>query len=285
MVIDFRSRPPYKSFATNTALFPRKVDEDFESPELVPALNMNSGEMESARTCDMDLYFQEMEKAGIDLAVIHGRQTPTEGYVPNDEIAELVAKYPNKLLGFAGIDLSDIPAAVREIERTAQEFGFKGVSIEPGYFGLYTDDECLTPIYDKCQELGLIVSLTDSIFVGPDMSYAHPVHIQRIANRYPDVIFTVDHGCWPFVQEALGMALICPNVYLFPDFYCYIPNMPFADEYVKAANYFLKYRMLFATGYPIRSMIQSMEQFRALPFREDVLEQLLSENAKRILKL
>lgn len=48
MVIDFRSRPPYKSFATNTALFPRKVDEDFESPELVPALNMNSGEMESA---------------------------------------------------------------------------------------------------------------------------------------------------------------------------------------------------------------------------------------------
>ena len=41
MVIDFSLSSPYKSFATNTALFPRKVDEDFESPELVPALNMN----------------------------------------------------------------------------------------------------------------------------------------------------------------------------------------------------------------------------------------------------
>lgn len=285
MVIDFRSRPPYKSFATRTALFPRKVDEDFEDPRDIPALNMNMGDMESARQCDMALYFKEMEEAGIDLAVVHGRQTPTEGYVPNDDIIELIEEYPGKFIGFAGLDLTDIDKAIKEMERTVVGHGFKGISVEPGYFNMYIDDERLMPLYKRCEELGAICSLTASIFVGPDMSYCHPVHIQRVAQKFPNLKIAIDHGCWPYVQEALGLALYCKNIYLFPDFYGYIPNMPFADEFVKAANYYLKYRMLFASGYPIRAQGQSLEQFKALDFREDVREYVLYKNAQELLGL
>ena len=75
------------------------------------------------------------------------------------------------------------------------------------------------------------------------------------------------------------------NVYCYPDFFCNLPNMPFADQFVRAANSFMRYRMMFATSYPVRPLKQSLEQFRALPFEPEVLELLLHENAERLLGL
>ncbi|MEG0566635.1 MAG: amidohydrolase family protein, partial [Hungatella sp.] len=195
MVIDFRSRPPYKSFATGTALFPRKVDQDFKNLRDIPPLNKNSGKME--------------EEAGIDLSVIYGRKTKTEGYVPNEEIAELLETYPTRFIGFGGLDLSDIGESVRELEQ-CKKWGFKGISLEPGYEipAMYFDDERLTPIYEACKSLNMIVSLTSSIFVGPDLSYCDPVHIQHVANRFPNLKLVVDHGCWPYVNGIIGAAFI-----------------------------------------------------------------------------
>ena len=103
-------------------------------------------------------------------------------------------------------------------------------------------------------EHGLILALTSSIYyVGPDMSYCMPVHIQRVAMQFPQVPIVVPHAFWPWVTEGCGVAFQNSNVYLVPDFYGYIPNSPGAEEYVKAANYYLGYRLLFASSYPIRA--------------------------------
>lgn len=77
--------------------------------------------------------------------------------------------------------------------------------------------------------------------------------------------------------------MVCPNIYLYPDFYGYMPNMPFADEFVKAANSYMEYRFLFGSGYPIRSMIQAVEQFKAQPYPPNVLERLMWKNAAELL--
>ena len=286
MIIDFRSRPPYKSFAEKTALFPRKVDEDFDDPKFVPGLHKNSGKMESARKCDMGLYFAEMEEAGIDFGVVHGRQTKTEGYVPNEEIAELLERYPDKFAGFGAVDI-DKPEGIRKQILQCKSWGFKGISLEPGYGypPRYFDDPVLEPAYETCIECGMIVSLTSSIFVGPDISYTDPVHIHRVAVKYKELSMAVDHGCWPYVDGILGVAMVCPNIYLYPDFYGYMPNMPFADEFVKAANSYMEYRFLFGSGYPIRSMIQAVEQFKAQPYPPNVLERLMWKNAAELLEI
>ena len=291
MVIDFRSRPPFGAFASGTALFPRKTDLDFDNPMLVPALSKNSGKMESARKCDMGLYFEEMAEAGIDLCVVHGRQTKTEGYVPNEDIASLLDKYPDRFIGFGALDLDCQEQGRRErIKkeiRRCKAWGFKGISLEPGYCldPMYFDDERLEVVYETCLEEKMLVSLTSSIFVGPDMSYTDPVRIQRVANRYPELTIAVDHGCWPYVAGILGAAMVCPNLYLYPDFYGYMPDMPFGGEFVKAANSYLEYRFLFGSGYPIRSMIQAVRQFCSQPFRPEIMENLMCNNAKRLLGL
>ena len=87
----------------------------------------------------------------------------------------------------------------------------------------------------------LIVSLTASFFVGPDMTYSDPDQIMRVAQKHPKMKIVVPHACWPHVTKALALSMLCPNVYLCPDLYVHIKDVPQADEFAYAANHILKY--------------------------------------------
>jgi predicted TIM-barrel fold metal-dependent hydrolase len=83
-----------------------------------------------------------------------------------------------------------------------------------------------------------------------------------------------------------AVAFQCPNIYLVPDFYMHIPNMAGADEFLKAANFFLSYRLLYASSYPVRPLGQSVRQFSDLAFSDDAIRRrCLGENAGRLLGL
>ena len=58
--------------------------------------------------------------------------------------------------------------------------------------------------------------------------------------------------------------------------------MPGSLEYVRAANYYLRDRLIFGTAYPARPMVESVEHFHRLPFDEDVKPSVLYHNAARI---
>jgi predicted TIM-barrel fold metal-dependent hydrolase len=64
--------------------------------------------------------------------------------------------------------------------------------------------------------------------------------------------------------------------------YLNVPNMPGSLEYVRAANYYLRERLIFGTAYPARPMVESIEHFHRLPFDEDVKPLVLYQNAARI---
>ena len=80
--------------------------------------------------------------------------------------------------------------------------------------------------------------------------------------KYPNMKIVVPHGCWPHVHTALAVAIRCPNVYLMPDCYIYIDGFALSDEYIKAANTYLKYRILYASSYPVRSLSQCLRGWK-----------------------
>ena len=288
MVIDFRTRPPYKGFVTEGNFFPRPMEDQFADPTQVPGIYMGSVGIESARTGDMELYWKELSCSGIDLQVVQGRWVrPGMAQVSNDDVCEMQQRWPDKFLAFPAVDPADPAGAVAEIRRCHARYGIRGICLEPGWAmpPKYVDDFSLFPIYDLCAQLGLVCAFTLSVLAGEDLSYCNPLNLQRVAQQFPTLKIAVSHGCWPFVQEFLGMALKCQNVYFYPDFFLNIPQMPFGDQFVRAANSFMRYRMMFATSYPVRPLAQSLEAFLALPFEEEVLPLLLADNARRLLGL
>ena len=285
MIVDFRVRPPYEGFQDLHIFRPRDPNPD---PVTANGLSLNLPEYKSRSELSMTHFMAEMDEAGIDVCVVMGRQSPPPfGSVSNDSVAAIVKEYPGRFVGFGGVDGNRGKEALEEIEK-CQALGLRGIALDNGFSDppMYHDDPKLTPLYRLCNDLELIVALTSSIFVGPDLSYCHPIHLQGVATAFPDLKIVVPHASWPWTTLACGVAFQCRNVYLIPDFYANMPNTPGSHEYARSANYFMSYNLLFGSSYPVRPLGQSVEQFRALPFDSDeILNRALGENAARILGL
>ena len=280
MLIDFRVRPPFKSHM-ETCVFNGGPIPGVPVKQSIFDIGKERVPSKEARSIEM--FMEEMDATGTTRAVIMGRKADDYGSVNNDDSAELAAKYPGRFIPFAGIN-PGLPGQVEEIERCAR-MGFRGIGLDCGWLRqpMYIDDARVDPIYEKCQELGLIASITCSFMLGPDMTYSDPDAIMRVAARFPDLKIVVPHGCWPHVHKALAMAIRCPNVWLVPDCYLYIHNFPLSEEYVIAANTYLKYRILYASSYPVRSLEQALEGWRGRAFTDEALRNTLHDNAARLL--
>ncbi|HEY0584180.1 MAG TPA: amidohydrolase family protein, partial [Chloroflexota bacterium] len=69
------------------------------------------------------------------LAVLLGADAETTTGVPaypNDLLAAACKKYPDRFIGFAGIDPWKGALAIRELERSVKQLGLKGAKFHPG---------------------------------------------------------------------------------------------------------------------------------------------------------
>jgi len=282
MIIDARVRPPFKSLKQVLAAAPGSRPPVKRSP-LVSGYERPPSMVQKS----LDLFMEEMDEAGVEKGILVGRQAGHRN-VSNDDIAELRNMYPERFpVAIAGIDGNDAKAAIREVERTLKDMGFKGIAMDPGWSvpPLYVDDKILYPIYSKCAELGGILYLTCSLMQGPDISYAEPARIQRVANAFPTLQIVVVHGAFPFTNEMLGVMIAnapLGNLWVAPDFFQFIPGFAGAQDWVEAANHYMGDRMLYASSYPVRPIKQSLEEFRRFRYEPDVLENIMAKNAANL---
>jgi predicted TIM-barrel fold metal-dependent hydrolase len=284
MIIDARMRPPYKSLQQVLAPSPgaRPAGAGRRSP-LVSGYERPPSMVQKS----LELFTAEMDEAGIAKGILVGRQAGHR-VASNDDIAELRDMYPDRFpVAIAGISGTEVDAAVAEIERTMTELGFAGVALDPGWWTppCYVDDRRIYPLYAKCAELGGVLYLTCSLMQGPDISYAEPYRIQRVANDFPTLQIVVVHGAFPFTHAMLGVMIAnAPrgNLWVLPDFFQFIPGFPGAQDWVDAANHYLSDRLLYGSSYPVRPLKQSLEEFRRFSYRPEVLERLLWKNAAEL---
>lgn len=278
-IIDMRSRPSFLhdfyGATPGTAAF-----------EAARWLNRRVGSQTDdhfLRSGTLEGFVAEVRAAGIDTAVVVGRDTPAL-HIANDRIREITAPH-RELIGIASVDprTHGVPAALAEIERATGPLGLRGINVEPGFCepGVAADDAQFLPVYDACAQLDLPVFIMSGPTT-PDFAHTDPAAIGRVARQFPNLKIVVHHGCYPYVNEVIGVAFRYENVHLVPDMYLFQPG---SHLYVEAANGFLRQQLLFATSYPFRAMRQTVEDFLSLGFREDVLDDVLHRNAKRVLKL
>ena len=286
--IDFRVRPPYKSFL-NTGIVKRWrfIGEDKSK---WPATAVGRKPVPSLERGDIDLLIHEMDEGNVSKIVVWGRRSTdtATGFsnVPNDEIAELCATYPDRIIPFGGIDPHE-PGGVKEIERCVKELGFYGMAIDAtaAYPALHVNDERLFDYYAALQDVNGILGLSLSVFFGPDISYTDPYGVNIIARKFPQLRIVVSHACWPLYESMIGVAMTCPNVYICPDAYFYVPGIPMAGNMIEAANGPLKNKILFGSSYPIRGVSQCVEDWKALPLTPEVMRRSMYDNAAELLGL
>jgi len=152
-----------------------------------------------------DMLVKDMDEAGIDKSVILPIDYITGGGTGDTVSLEkqhrmytsAVEKHPDRLITFAGVDPRR-PDAASFLERAVKEWNIKGLKLHPAV-GFYPNEPCTYRLYEKCQELGLIVLIHTGPEVYPWYSkYAQPIFLDEVANDFPDLPIIMAHaaGCW-----------------------------------------------------------------------------------------
>lgn len=74
----------------------------------------------------------------------------------NDDIAELIVKYPKNYLGLGTIPMQDSELAIQELER-CKEIGLSGIQIGSNINDLNLNEERFFPIFEACEKLSMAV--------------------------------------------------------------------------------------------------------------------------------
>jgi len=277
-VIDFRVRPPLRSFLNCGFFTDASNPFDWHSP---PPKSVREKSFEALRA--------ELLNAGISGAVIWGRKTTDSAKSTKDEdVAEIRASNPDIFLaGFGALcpDVEHIGTSLDAIERAAG-LGLKGMTLEPG-IGMrpltHADDRALFPIYESLQDHRMLLALTISRGVSLDQTLAlsNPEAVDKVSRAFPDLKIVVSHAFWPWVEHSCGLAFRRPNVYLLPDLYGM--GMPGTTMWVEAANTGLADKILFASAYPYLGVEEMVSAYMRLPYKDSVREKVMRTNALQLL--
>lgn len=242
-------------------------------------------------------FFEEIEAAGITTAVSAsgfnpgaclGKYELPDRTTSNDVLADVQRRNTGRFIAVGGIDVSNrFHSGLDEIRRCNNELGVNIFNIEPGRApGCDLDDECLFPFYRLMEELGSVVILqTSGLKGGRYLNYAHPDRVERVAERFPELSIICAHGCYPYVREAIVMAMRRENVWLSPEGYLWHLGH---DDWLRAVNKNFENfsrKFLFGSAFPLTPIKPFVENFLALNWEKEFLNRLLYRNALDALKL
>ncbi len=274
-IIDFRARPNVERYMT----FFQSAGAKY---------TMKQFGFPVAPVWSLEKFMQSVDEANISRIVFTGRDVETKRgwYFPNKDIADAVKAYPDRIIGFAGVDPLKGHKALEEIDRCVQEYGLRGVSLDPSGVGAPADSRWFYPVYEKCLIYDIPVALTlgplPSAGAGP-MKVNNPSAVDEVGCDFPDLRIVCSHLGWPWITEMIAVAWRHPNVYIENSVYHYMPG---SQLYAEAANTIIPDKVIFASGFPFNHPIKEVvDRFMKLPYKAEVRKRVLYDNAARVLKL
>lgn len=286
MVIDFAVTPPRAPFF-DLFLNPPAYLEGYR--------HLYAEQLQTAMTMynePFDRFLSYLDRCGVSQAVVSGKDIETSHgrVVPNDAVARLVAEHPDRFIGFASADPGKGMTAVRDLSHAVTSLGLRGLALEPFEFGLPPNDKKYYPLYAKCCELGIPVSIHTSINFGMGlrMEPGRPTYLDEVAVDFPELTIIAMTAGWPWVSELVGVAWRNPNVYIqiaaVRPRYLAVPNTGWG-ELLHYGNTVLQDKILFASAWPLLPLDRSIAEVRELPLKPTVIEKWLWRNAARVLEL
>lgn len=147
----------------------------------------------------IETLIKDMNEAGVDISVclpidfafMCQQEPEISVWRANEYVAEAQQKYPNRIIGFAGVD-PQRPNAIEVLERGIKELGLKGVKLYPGNF--YPTEEKVAPFIKKIEELKVPVLIHQGTDPHPfSLKYGDPRYIDDLALKYPRLKIVAAH--------------------------------------------------------------------------------------------
>jgi uncharacterized protein len=240
----------------------------------------------------LETFHLELDAAGLDKAVVVAVDATTalgKSVYTNEQIAELCAM-SDRLIGFASVDPHQ-PSAAAKLDTAINQLKLRGLKLDPAMQQFRPNDRAAYPVYEKAQELGIPVLFHAGMSWAPGsrLEYGQPLLFEPVAVDFPKLNIVLAHLAWPWVTEAVALALKYPNVHLDTSALYFDNPRDFVHHcmtHVVPQSVFecsLRYQILFGSNYPRVEIKNMANAVRALGFSPEFQKMIFGGNAVRLL--
>jgi predicted TIM-barrel fold metal-dependent hydrolase len=228
-----------------------------------------------------------MDAAGVEVAVMQAEWGFGDYRKMNDAVFRVCERHPERFIPYITVNPASGDEMASVVEREVRERGARGVNLQPYAYRLRCNDRRFYPMYERCRQLGVPVTVHCSVNFTNDrpIDFGRPLYLDEVACDFPGLVLVANHGGWPWVTELMAVAWKHPTVY--------VELGAISPKYIARAGSgwepllvygqsLLRDRVLWATD----SMLpfdRSLAEARELPIKPEVLEKWLGENAARLL--
>ena len=213
----------------------------------------------------------------------------------NDATAALVAAAPEKVIGFMTV-WPEAPDALDEMERAYHDLKLRGLKLGPNYQNFDPLGKNALRVYAKAQEFNLPILFhqgTSPIRDAP-LRYAHPLIMDEIAIRFPELRIVMAHIGHPWEVDCLVVIRKHPHVYADVSGKFYRP-MSFYNGLRLAYEWAVMHKLLLGSDYPIAMPQETIDGLRKLggfikkynlpEVPSELLEQIINRDTLALLGL
>lgn len=186
----------------------------------------------------------------------------------NDKTAAFVQAFPERLIGFMSLHPHD-PRALDELERCRCDLGLRGIKLGANYQIFHPLEPRALAIYERAQRHGLPLLFhqgTSPVRMAP-IRFAHPLLMDEVAMRYPDLKIIMAHLGHPWTADTAVVIRKHPNVYADISGLFY-RAFGYYEALIKATEWNVLDKLLFASDFPVTT---AAETFDALHKVNDII--------------
>ncbi|MCV7101349.1 amidohydrolase family protein [Mycobacterium palustre] len=203
--------------------------------------------------------------------------------VPDQEVAELTAAAPDRIMGLCGINPTEGMDGVRRLERCIRDAKFVGAHLHTYGFGIPLNDRRYYPYYAKCVEMDvpIVMQVGHSAELMPS-HLGRPILLDEIALDMPELKIVAAHTGWPWVEELIALAWKHRNIFIGTS--AHHPRY-WDQDLLRFANGRGRGKVLFGTDFPVVEYGEALQAIEELDLKPDARDLLLGGAARTLFKI
>jgi hypothetical protein len=172
-----------------------------------------SGAWRTVPAADSEHHWRQTAK--VDKSFVLGfKSRYLKADIPNRYVADYVSKYPQKLIGFAGIDPTESGAA-EEVVIAKQDLLLRGITLSPANQDFHPGDTRARRVYEEAErlEMPIVVHPSGQFTEESKLEYGRPYLLDEVARTFPKLRLIIAQLGQPWLDETVCLLGKHPHVF------------------------------------------------------------------------
>jgi hypothetical protein len=172
-----------------------------------------SGTWRSVPAADSEHHWKQT--AAVDKTFVLGfKSRYLRAEIPNRYVSEYVSRYPQKLIGFAGIDPTE-PGAPEEVKIAKEDLRLRGITLSPANQDFHPSDSRAMRVYEEAEklEMPIVVHPSGQFTEESKLEFGRPYLLDEVARTFPNLRLVIAQLGQPWVDETVCLLGKHPHVY------------------------------------------------------------------------